>query len=233
MKRRYKLLVFDWDGTLMDSQARIVDCMQAGFRDNGFDAPSGNTISNFIGLGLIEAVRELSPGFLPTQQQRIADAYREHFLVHNDTPSRFFDGATETLKKLRADGYMLAVATGKSRRGLDEEFEKTGIRGMFELSRCAGETRSKPHPDMLQEIMDILGLMAAETLMIGDTEFDMLMARNAGADALAVSYGVHDRERLLKTDPVGIVDDVSHIPDWVSSSRNNPAPELSYRKIKS
>ena len=215
MKRDYELIVFDWDGTLMDSRARIVVCMQAGFRSAGFDVPSDEAVAALIGLGLDEVVHRLSPDCSTQQQKTIADAYRTHFFTNTETPSCLFEGAVETLEILKDAGLQLAIATGKSRRGLEKDLDDAGVRELFDFSRCADETRSKPHPDMLEEIMDRLGVLAAKTLMVGDTDFDMHMANNAGADALAVSYGVHDRERLLQTQPAGVIDAVSHIPDWL------------------
>ncbi|MEN8213877.1 MAG: HAD-IA family hydrolase, partial [Pseudomonadota bacterium] len=144
----------------------------------------------------------------------LADRYREHFLVLNKARSRLFPMVREVLEQLGSD-YLLAVATGKSRRGLEKELDETGLRPLFHASRCADETYSKPHPLMLQEIIDELAISAVDALVIGDTEFDMQMAANAGASALGVSYGVHDRERLLRHGALHCLDAIHELPQWV------------------
>ncbi|MCC6209217.1 MAG: HAD-IA family hydrolase [Gammaproteobacteria bacterium] len=215
----YKLLVFDWDGTLMDSEARIVSCLSMTLSDLGQTALARDTLLNVIGLGLPEAVATLLPRADADLIRRFIDRYRYHFLSDHHAPAVLFPGAKETLDELDRQGYLLAVATGKGRRGLDRSLEDTGCGRLFSLSRCADETASKPHPRMLIEIMDVLGVEPAETLMIGDTEYDLQMARNAGAHALAVSYGVHTRERLLACEPLGCLDAISEIPGWLASVR--------------
>jgi len=218
MKNPFKLLVFDWDGTLMDSEARIVDCVRAAVRDLGLDVPEDDRIRNIIGLGLSEAVNTLLPGVDETLNRGIVERYRQHFLVENKTPSRLFEGVRETLVDLEADGYLLAVATGKGRRGLDEALEDTGLGGMFLATRCSDETFSKPHPEMLLQLMDELGVEREDTLMIGDTEYDMQMAINAGTRMLGVSYGVHSADRLARHGPLGVVDSVKQIPALLKMS---------------
>ena len=217
MNNRFKLLVFDWDGTLMDSEARIVDCVRAAFVDMGLEVPANEQIRDIIGLGLKEAVNTLFPGADEAMSRGIVERYRHHFLVENETPSRLFEGARETLAYLETEGYLLAVATGKSRRGLNESLEETGLGGLFEATRCADETFSKPHPEMLLQLMDELGVVPADTLMIGDTEYDMEMAANAGTRKLGVSYGVHSAERLARHRPLGVADSVSQIPGLLRS----------------
>jgi phosphoglycolate phosphatase len=141
--------------------------------------------------------------------------YREHFLSSQQLPSLLFPGALETLQQLHQQGYLLAVATGKSRRGLDRSLEETDTRGLFHATRCADECFSKPHPQMLLEIMSVLDIMPVNTLMIGDTEYDMLMASQAGAAALAVDYGVHDRQRLLEQQPLDCLSDIRELHGWL------------------
>lgn len=211
----YQLLVFDWDGTLMDSEAKIVACLQAAAIDLEIEPPPEEKARQVIGLGLIEAVERLFPELPSTQHQPLADRYREHFLVLNKALSRLFPQAREVLEQLSSD-YLLAVATGKSRRGLEKELDETGLRPLFHTSRCADETFSKPHPQMLQEILDELGMIPADSLVIGDTEFDMQMAGNAGVPALGVSYGVHDSERLLHHGALHCLDAIYELPEWVS-----------------
>jgi phosphoglycolate phosphatase len=220
----FKLLVFDWDGTLMDSEARIVSCLSMTLADLALPALERDTLLNVIGLGLPEAVATLLPGADAELIRRFIDHYRYHFLSDHHAPAVLFAGARETLATLDRQGYLLAVATGKGRRGLDQSLEDTGCHHLFDLTRCADETASKPHPRMLQEIMAILDVSPAETLMIGDTEYDLQMARNAGARSLAVSYGVHTRARLLACDPAGCLDAITDILPWLSAAGARLAP---------
>jgi phosphoglycolate phosphatase len=196
-----ELVVFDWDGTLMDSEARIVSSMQAAFTDLGRASPPTAAVREVIGLGLTEAVRRL-PGIADDEPiEALMDRYRHHYLSANATPTPLFGGARSMLERLAARGRLLAVATGKSRRGLDQALEQSGLEGHFHATRCAEETFSKPNPAMLFELMEELGVDAGNTLMVGDTEFDLLMARNAGVRALAVTYGAHPAERLIAHEP--------------------------------
>lgn len=218
----FELIVFDWDGTLMDSEARIVACVQSAFIDLGLPAPTREAARDIIGLGLAEAMARLNPWMDLATCTALGERYRWHFLGSDPTPSALFPGARETLDVLAAQGYRLAVATGKSRRGLNQSLEDTGLVGFFHATRCADETFSKPNPQMLFELMDELGASAAETLMIGDTEYDLQMAGNAGVKALAVSYGVHEPERLLALEPLACLDSVPAILDWLARSRCYP-----------
>jgi phosphoglycolate phosphatase len=211
----FKLIVFDWDGTLMDSEARIVACIHAAFADLGAPLPSRSAARDIIGLGLAEAMAALWPDSGDAESQALAERYRYHFLVANETPSELFPGVVETLDWLRSRDYLLAVATGKSRRGLDLVLGTTQLGAYFQTTRCADETFSKPHPQMLLEIMEELGARGDETLMVGDTEYDMQMARNAGAHALGVSYGVHAPGRLLAQGPLGCLADLVDMPAWL------------------
>ena len=166
----FRLLVFDWDGTLMDSEARIVACMRSALADVGCAPQPDGAIRNIIGLGLKEAIAELLPGEPERTRVQVGECYRERFLAGEREPSPLFDGARETLSHLEDAGYLLAVATGKSRRGLERALQSTGLKALFHASRCADEAFSKPHPEMLEQIMDQLGARPAQTLMIGDTE---------------------------------------------------------------
>ncbi len=214
---RFKLIVFDWDGTLMDSEARIVACIQAAFRDVGERPPSAERARNIIGLGLNEAMAVLWPEAEIADRQRVVDRYRLHFLGGDQTPSELFQGARETIEWLGERGYLLAVATGKSRRGLNESLATTELAHAFHTTRCADDAFSKPNPEMLLQIMDELGVKASDTLMVGDTEYDLEMARSAGTGALAVCYGVHEPERLLKLDPLDCLSSLHDIPRWLES----------------
>lgn len=213
---KFSLLVFDWDGTLMDSEARIVSCIKASITDLGLPVLDTATIRDIIGLGLREAINRLYPGSDEAIHNQLAERYRYHFLGDNHAASSLFPGVRDMLKLLHAQGYLLAVATGKGRNGLDHVLEETGCKDLFHASRCADETLSKPHPRMLLEIMEHLNVEAADTLMIGDTEYDMQMANKAGTAALAVSYGVHARDRLLQCGPLGCLDDISVLPMWLA-----------------
>ncbi len=215
MQLPYKLLVFDWDGTLMDSEARIVGCLAMTFTDLGLTPPPRESLLNVIGLGLPEAFRALAPDADGEVLRRLTDRYRYHFLSDHHAPATLFAGARATLEMLDRAGYLLGVATGKGRRGLDRSLEETGCGPLFAVTRCADETASKPAPRMLLEIMDVAGVRPHETLMIGDTEYDLQMAHNAGTDALAVSYGVHARERLLAAGPLACVDDIREVCAWL------------------
>ncbi|MDH5784931.1 MAG: HAD-IA family hydrolase [Chromatiales bacterium] len=217
MNQRFNLLVFDWDGTLMDSEASIVACMQGAIGDLGCDPRSTDEIKNIIGLGLREAIDTLYPGSDDTFLKAMVDRYRYHFLGGRGEMAELFPGAEETIRALSDAGYLLAVATGKGRRGLDMVLAQTGLARYFHATRCADETFSKPHPQMLEEVMELVGAEPGETLMIGDTEYDMQMANNARTHALAVSYGVHERERLLQHDPLHCLDDIAELTDWLAA----------------
>ena len=212
---KYSLLVFDWDGTLIDSKVQIVNCMQATIGSLKLESRSDEQISNIIGLGLEEAILSLYPDLSKNDVKECAQSYREYYLTKDKTPSPLFEGVTEVLMSLRETGYELAVATGKSRRGLDKGLVDTNLEAYFPITRCADETRSKPHPQMLEEILVDYNTDASKALMIGDSEYDLQLANNTKVDALAVSYGVHGLMRLLKQDPAGFIDDINQLPQWL------------------
>lgn len=213
----FKLIVFDWDGTLMDSEIKIVTCIQAAFADVGAPPPSREAARNIIGLGLYEAMAELWPEAGEVQRTRVVERYRHHFLDANQTPSTLFPCARELVDWLAECGYLLAVATGKSRRGLSDALEATGLGERFHATRCADETFSKPHPEMLLQVMGELGVQGCDTLMVGDTEYDMQMAQNAGASALAVCYGVHEKDRLLAQRPLDCLEKLCDMRPWLEA----------------
>jgi phosphoglycolate phosphatase len=215
----YRLLVFDWDGTLMDSEARIVGCFQAAAADVGVAVPPEELARDVIGLGLREATERLFPGLEGAVVGQVVECYRHHFLGDHPTPSVLFPGVAETLAHLAEAGYLLGIATGKSRRGLEKVLAETGLGPFFHASRCADEAFSKPHPLMLEEVMGVLGAAPAETLMIGDTEYDMQMARNARVPALAVAYGVHEPARLLAEGALACLDRIDELPAWLDGGR--------------
>ena len=215
----FKLIVFDWDGTLMDSEAKIVSSIQVAFEEIGESPPSREAARDVIGLGLEDAMAKLWPGAGFEERARVVERYRYHFLGMNETPSTLFPGASELLDWLIEREYLLAVATGKSRRGLNSDLDDTGLADRFHATRCADETFSKPHPEMLQQVMDELGVDGAYTLMVGDTEYDMQMASSAGAKALAVCYGVHERDRLLGHEPLDCLESLLEMRPWLEQTR--------------
>ncbi|MDR5868259.1 HAD family hydrolase [Halomonas koreensis] len=213
---RYRLMIFDWDGTLMDSVARIVACMQAAGRDVGWGELSADGVRDIIGLGLPEAIARLCPGIDPERAEALRARYAHHFVEGDATPMPFYPGVAEGVARLRADDRSrLAVATGKSRRGLDRVFRDSDCGHWFHASRTADETRSKPHPRMLEELLDELAIPVEEAVMIGDTEYDLEMARALNMDRVAVTYGVHAPERLAASRPVFTAEAFPELIDWL------------------
>ena len=215
MNRQFDLIVFDWDGTLMDSEAKIVRCMQAAAMDVGIPDPGAAAIRDIIGLGLSEAMQELFPEQTPGRREELVGRYRRHFLELDATDMPLFPGVAEGLTQLTQQGYLLAIATGKARRGLNRVLDETGMRHLFVSSRCADEAFSKPHPQMLEDILGHTGVDPGRALMVGDTVYDMEMARNAKVAGLAVSYGVHARERLLDCGALACLDSFPDVCAWV------------------
>lgn len=213
--RKFELLVFDWDGTLMNSEAHIVSCIEAALQDAGVPAVERNNIRNIIGLGLQEAIKTLVPHAGERLRAAITQHYRAHFMSSEREAPVLFEGVQEMLHQLHRQGYMLAVATGKGRQGLNHVLEQSGLKDLFHITRTVDEARSKPHPQMLHDIMAALGAVPCDTLMIGDTEYDLLMAHNAGAHALAVSGGAHERERLLQCKPLACLECVTELTEWL------------------
>ena len=212
--RRFELIVFDWDGTLMDSTGAIVASIQAAARDLGLAPPSAARARHIIGLGLIDALRHALPDLPAERYQDVALRYRQHYMAR-DQDLLLFEGAAELIAELAQAGYQLAVATGKTRKGLDRAFEVSGLGPRFHASRCADECHSKPHPQMLEELMAEFGVGPELTLMIGDTTHDLLMARNAGVAALGVAYGAHSRETLEAQDPLYCAANVAELAAWL------------------
>ncbi len=207
-----RLIILDWDGTLMDSEARIVASALAAAQDLERLDLEEHRVRHIIGLGLMEAVRTLFPGDPDEFCLRFIERYRSHFLAEDGDPMPLFPGVDTTLTALSEAGYLLAVATGKGRAGLDRALEETGLGPLFVTSRCADETRSKPHPQMVEEILDFTGVEPAAAVMVGDTEFDLNMAANAGIGAVGVAYGVHHRDRLLRLSPWALIDEFPALP---------------------
>jgi phosphoglycolate phosphatase len=221
---KIRLIVFDWDGTLMDSETQIVNAMYAAIDELELEKRSVDQCRNIIGLGLKEAIDTLYPGGDEAFRHQFVERYRHHWFSDTHT-SELFPGARETLHLLKESGFVLAVATGKGRTGLDKVLLATELETVFSATRCSDETQSKPHPQMLLEILQELDIDPHETLMIGDTEYDLLMAVEAGVAPIAVSYGVHERERLLEHRPLACLDNISELLDWLAEE-NLLDPEL-------
>lgn len=214
MKHRFRLVVFDWDGTLLNSEARIVECLRIAGEETGLPPLPDKTLSNVIGLGLREAIMTLYPAAAAEEHVHFVDCYRHHYVYASQTPTPLFEGVRELLDDLGRRGAYLAIATGKARRGLDRALVEHGFENTFHATRCADEAFSKPHPQMLLDIMEYLGVEPEETLMIGDTEYDIVMAQSAGVATVGVSYGVHGRERLLQLKPLACVDSLTELSAW-------------------
>lgn len=221
MKPEHELIIFDWDGTLMDSVAKIVRCFQAALADAGAADPGAAAIQHIIGLGLDEAVTALLPQADPALRTQVVARYREHFLHLDQTGMELFPGVRAGLEALAEQGYLLAVATGKARRGLDRVLRDTGTAHLFCATRCADEAYSKPHPRMLEDILEQTGFTSAQALMVGDTTYDLQMARHARMASLAVTYGVHDRELLAEHAPLACLDSFTEVCAWLQ--RTDPA----------
>ncbi len=214
MPRKFELLVFDWDGTLMDSAASIAESLQAACAELDLPVPSMTQARHVIGLGLTDAMKYLLPDLPRAEYAKVVDRYRVHFL-RRDGGTTLFPGAATMIRELHGAGFLLAVATGKSRRGLDRALAATGVGEYFHTTRCADEGFAKPHPGMLQAVMENLMATPAATLMIGDTTHDLEMAQAAGVAALAVSYGAHEREALVRQQPLAIIDTPPALHDWL------------------
>ena len=213
--RKFDLLVFDWDGTLMDSAAAIAASLQGACRDLGLPVPSEEQARYVIGLGLHDAMAHILPGVDAARYPEVVARYRVHFL-ERDSATTLFPGVSETIAALRDEGFLLAVATGKSRRGLDRALGATGLRPYFHATRCADEGHVKPDPGMLRGLMEELESPSERTLMIGDTTHDMEMARAAGVSRVGVSYGAHPKDALLPYEPLACVDDFHELDRWLA-----------------
>ena len=214
---KYPLVVFDWDGTLLDSAGAIVMAIQAASRDLGLAVPDDARARHVIGLGLVDALRHAVPDLPAERYQAMVDRYRHHYLS-GDHQLTLFAGVHELLQGLRERGHMLAIATGKSRIGLERALDHSDLRTFFQGSRCADECHSKPHPQMLEELLLEFGVDATQAVMIGDTSHDLLMAENAGVASLAVTYGAHPHEHLLAHRPLACLHSVSELDQWLQAN---------------
>ncbi|TAJ81690.1 MAG: HAD family hydrolase [Gallionellaceae bacterium] len=217
MSKIYDLIVFDWDGTVMDSTAAIAASIQSACRDFGLPVPSDADARHVIGMGLREALRHAVPQAEEYQYEPLADRYRHYFMAQ-DGAIPLYAEAHETILELHGAGYLLAVATGKSRAGLSRVLESSGLGSYFHATRTADQTFSKPHPAMLLEIIDELGVAADRVLMVGDTTHDLQMAINAGVDAVGVTHGAHPVEQLRGLHPLALVDDFVELRAWFKAN---------------
>ena len=212
--RNFDLIAFDWDGTLFDSTAIIVQCIQQAVVDVGGAMPTERAASYVIGMGLMEALAHAAPDVPAERYAELGTQYRRHYLAHQDDLS-LFDGVLPMLAELRERQHWLAVATGKSRRGLDEALQSAQLAGVFNGSRTADETAGKPDPRMLFELMREFGTEPQRTLMIGDTTHDLQMAVNAGCPSVGVSYGAHEPREFHVLKPRFIAHSVRQLHDWL------------------
>jgi phosphoglycolate phosphatase len=213
---RYALIVFDWDGTILDSPRAIAQCIRDSAGEMGFEVPDYERASHVIGLGLQDALRAAVPALAEERYAEFVECYRRHFRSREQS-MQLFAGMRPLLEDL-SSRHALAIATGKSRRGLERALDATGLRGFFRASRCADETVPKPHPAMLLELMEETQIDAKSTLMIGDTSHDMEMARAAGVDALAVAYGAHAEPGLRACGPLDCCADVARLARWLAAN---------------
>ncbi len=214
--KQYDLIVFDWDGTLMDSTQHIINCMQLGISQLGLAPLSDREVSHIIGLGLNEAVFALYPELKAETRQQLGVHYQQNW-VNSPFEAPLFENATQLIQQLHQQDYFLGVATGKSRRGLNKVLESSQLGALFHATRCVDECHSKPHPEMIEQLMDYLGVAPHKTLMIGDTSHDLNMAHNAGADSLAVTHGAHDIAALQACGPKYIAENLYQVQQWLSN----------------
>jgi phosphoglycolate phosphatase len=210
MSDNYQLIIFDWDGTLADSETYIVQCMQRACDDLKLQAPPEANIAHSIGLGIMEVLARLYPGVSPTIKMQIVERYRYHFFANSDLIP-LFEGAKETLVSLNERGFMLAVATGKGQRGLETALKEQNLTSLFVSYRTAEKTASKPDPLMLHEILEETGHAPEVAVMVGDTTYDLEMATNAGVDSIAVTYGTHALEHLNQHQPKAVIHDIREL----------------------
>lgn len=212
--RQFDLIAFDWDGTLYDSTQIIVRCIQAAVMDVGGVKPTDAQAGYVIGMALMPALAHAAPDVPKEMYPLLGERYRHHYAQHHNDLC-LFEGILPMLQRLRERQHILTVATGKSRKGLDEAFQQMDMRGMFDGSRTADETAGKPDPRMLHELMVEFGVPPERTLMIGDTSHDLQMAQNAGCASLAVSYGAHDPDGFARWSPRAVVHSVPALHDWL------------------
>ena len=217
-ENKYKAIIFDWDGTLVDSTARIVDAMQMAIVENAMPVLTDHAIQQIIGLGLPEALKVLWPDITDAQSVQMQKCYVANFSHHSKISVGFFAQAHEIFEQLKQRGYVLAVATGKARRGLDEMLDGMDVRDVFDITRCADETASKPDPKMLQEILNELNITHQQALMVGDTSFDLDMAKNINMDSIGMTHGAHESKILTASGAKALCHDLTDLLDWIKKN---------------
>lgn len=208
---KYQLVIFDWDGTVMDSTGRIVSCMHKAAADLQLPRLDDQPVREIIGLALPEAIKTLYPMLDDAAVEAVRERYAVHFVAAEQTPSALYPSADAVLTRLRQIGVKLAVATGKSRKGLQRVWSRIDTGDYFHASRCADESHSKPHPAMVNELLSELDVAPDRAVVVGDTSFDMDMARAAGVDRIAVSYGAHPVARLIPSEPLAVIDHLEQL----------------------
>ena len=221
MVERWPLIVFDWDGTLMDSTQHIIEAALRAIDELGLAPREPEAIRSIIGLGLKESWSSLYSDVADEDFAAFTKVYRRHFFSDELYRSTLFPGVGDVLSELLARGHRLAIATGKGRPGLDRDLGRTGLGAFFTVTRTADESRSKPNPDMLLDILAQTGVAPSATLVVGDTEYDVEMARRAGTAALGISWGAHPSDRLRKAGVLDLLDDIAELPGWL----DGPGPE--------
>ena len=214
MTRRYDLIVFDWDGTVMDSTAVIANSIQSACRDLDLEVPSDEVARHVIGLGLDQALRYAVPSAGVSRHADLVARYRHHFFSQENSMP-LFEGAEQLIQDLRSDGYYLAVATGKNRNGLDRALKSSNMAQHFHATRTADQTVSKPDPTMLYELLEELEVGAPRALMVGDTTHDLQMAINAGVESLGMTHGAHPEHQLRELKPLALLDDFEALREWI------------------
>lgn len=215
---KYKVIIFDWDGTLVDSTARIIDSMQLAAAEVNMPGLADIAIQQIIGLGLPEALKKLWPEISAEQMQKMRALYSDNFSRHSDVSADFFPRAHDFFEELQGLGYVLAVATGKTRKGLDEMLDGMAVRDVFAITRCADETTSKPDPHMLEEILGELKLDSKQALMVGDTSFDLDMAKAIDMDSVGMTHGAHDSEVLVASGAKSLCHSLIDLLDWIKKN---------------
>ncbi len=216
MPKYYELIIFDWDGTLVDSQAQIINCMQNAFINMGLKSPDYSAIRHIVGLSLDSAITRLAPQLDEPTRSLVVEAYKDLAFANSNHSATPFGGVKTSLKYLQQCNVCLAIATGKGRRGLDAALTGSGLSGFFDITRCADETLSKPDPLMLEEILTDVNTDVEKAIMVGDTSYDIEMAQNIGMDTIAVTYGMHDENHLRQFQPDYLIHDITQIQNLVS-----------------
>ncbi len=229
-ERRYELVVWDWDGTIMDSTPTIVQCIQQACRDLDFPVPEDSIASHVIGLGVHDSLRRVVPSIDPAHFPKLVDRFRFHYLA-KDHELHLFQGMRELLEDLKTQGFMLGVATGKPRRGLDRSLRHHQLGHIFHDTRTADESFSKPHPGMLLDLSDSLQVPVRKILMIGDTTHDLEMAQAAGVDGVAVTYGAHPADALRSANSLACLDNVKELANWLEQNLYLHQQDLTNSKV--